>query len=135
MKTLKQMLAARTAKKFRWAVLRPKNKALISTPDQIRAAIGKPSEEFQTILNDSLKDGAIFVGYMKPHCRVLFNAEGFSTGRTLEPGDVMDEIEDFNSACESGAYVATGKHIDLSGHELEIAYDARHADSAYKPGD
>lgn len=70
------------------------------------------SEEFQKLMHDSLKDGGIFVGFLKPNCKTLFNGDGTPGRFTLEPGDVLDEIEEFRRACETGAYQATGERFN-----------------------
>jgi hypothetical protein len=111
---IKQMLAERTRKKLRFAVLRPKNPALIPTHEQFLQHEGIPADEFQQFMNDTLRDGAIFMGFLKPGCTSLFSESGEPTGEQMKPGDVLDLIEDFKRACEAGSY-------QLESHEFERA--------------
>lgn len=103
---VKQIMANRARKKLRFAVLRPKNQSLVAPSlDRIKSLEGKFSpDEFQHAIHDTLRDGAIFVGFLKPGCRLLFNGLGFPIGGSLQPGDVLDEIEEFRKACEAGVY-------------------------------
>jgi hypothetical protein len=101
---VKQILAERTRRKLRFAVLRPKNQALIPTAEEMKEWEGMPAQQFQQVMNDSLRDGAIFVGFLKHKCRTLFDGAGYPTGGALQPGDVLDKIEDFEAACKNGAY-------------------------------
>ena len=55
-------------------------------------------------MNDSLKNGGIYVGCLKPKCKTLFDFDGTPSGFTLQPGDVLDDIADFQKACEMGGY-------------------------------
>lgn len=66
-------------------------------------------------MHDSLQNGGIFVGFLKPGCETLFNGDGTRGRFTLQPGDILDEIEDFEKACRMGAYQATGQRFDPDG--------------------
>lgn len=65
-------------------------------------------------MNDELRHGAIFVGYIKPRSRMLYDGTGTPTGDNLKPGDIIDEIPVFNAALEAGVY-------GLEPDELKIA--------------
>lgn len=73
------------------------------------------TESFQQTLNGTLAHGGIFVGFLKPGSMTLFNGDGTASRFTLQPGDVMDDIEDFKKACQMGGYQATGQRIDPDG--------------------
>ena len=119
---LKQLLAERTRKKLRFVVLRPKNQSLVATAlDRLKRMEGTHClEDFQETIHGTGKDGFVFVGCLKPKCRTLFNFDGTPSTFTMQPGDVLDEVEDFRKACESGAYVATGERFH-PGDSLTIA--------------
>ena len=103
---VKQILAERTRKKLSFAVLRPKNQSLVAPSlNRIKSLEGKfCPEEFQHAIHDTLRDGATFIGFLKRGCRTLFDGQGFPTGGTLQSGDVLDEMEEFRKACETGVY-------------------------------
>jgi hypothetical protein len=95
------MLAQRTRKRLRFAVLRPKDQSLV---DVGKLYDGMPYEDAQKAMNDSLREGAIFVGCVKPRCRDLFALDGTPTGDTLKPGDVFDDLQEFLKRCHEGVY-------------------------------
>lgn len=109
---VRSILAERTRKRLRFAVLRPRDQAKVREKlDQFRAAAPLDSEAFQATANELLgandlssEGGAILVGYVKPNGLRLFDRDGTPTGDVMQPGDVLDEIEDFDRACASGGY-------------------------------
>jgi hypothetical protein len=110
---IKETLAARTKKRLWLAVLRPTNQEKVReclSTLEARVNSGMSSEAFQQEINNVLDRSCIFVGFLKPGCKLLYDANGFPTGDSLHPGDVMDKIDDFKVALERGAYVfAQGK--------------------------
>lgn len=98
------MLARGTKRKLFLAVLRPINQQESERIFKSEFREGMPSAEFNVLLNKSLGDACRFMGYLKPKCKKIFDANGIPTGATLQPGDVMDEIEEFNKAIAAGAY-------------------------------
>lgn len=120
---IRQLLAERTRKKLRFVVLRPKNQSLVATAlDRLKQMEGTHCvEDFQQTISSTGKDGFVFVGCLKPKCRTLFNFDGTPSTFTMQPGDVLDEMEDFRKAYESGGYIATGERFNpgdtLTVHE------------------
>jgi hypothetical protein len=114
--SVKSMLAARTKKKLRFAILRPRDQDKVKpfvTGLEERIKEGLPSEQFQQQTHEMLQPSCVFMGFAKNRCMLIFDENGYPTGKSIQPGDVMDEIEDFKRACESGAYQKTGENIDL----------------------
>jgi hypothetical protein len=105
------MLAERTRKRLRFAILRPKNQQAVkpyldTLPEQIQK--GLPSEQFDLEVNTLLGPTFIFVGCIKHKCKKLFDCNGFPTGDELQPGDVLDDINEFRERLKNGAYVPEG---------------------------
>jgi hypothetical protein len=105
---IKTMLAERTKKRLRFAILRPRNQDAVkpfldSLPSRIQA--GLTSEKFNWEVNTTLGPSFQFVGCIKPKCTQLFDLNGFPTGDHLQPGDVLDDIDEFRKRCGDGTYV------------------------------
>jgi hypothetical protein len=109
---IRETLAARTRKKLRFAILRPNNQQAI--PAVLNRFAGRseiPGDEFEQAVA-KLGVEYIFMGYAKRDCRTLFNRDGSPiAGATIQPGDVIDEIEEFDRAVITGAYQPIG-HTD-----------------------
>jgi hypothetical protein len=105
---IKEILAARTKKRLWLAVLRPTNQEKVReclSTLEARVIAGMSSEAFQQEINNVIDRSCIFVGFLKPGCKLLYDGNGFPTGDSLLPGDVMDKIDNFKSALETGAYI------------------------------
>lgn len=107
MVSLKQMIANRTAKQLRVAVLRPAAEKAAALLDRVRSMVGsKPTdEEWARVLSETAGDRLIFVGYMKANSSRLYDRNGFPTGGTVRDGDICQRIEEFDAALDVGGIV------------------------------
>jgi hypothetical protein len=99
--------ARKIVPQLRLVVLRPTKKEglheyLKDLPARIRT--GLPSEQFSEELSRILGDRAIFMGYIRRGDKRLYRHDGSPTGETLQSGDVLDEIAEFQKALDAGAY-------------------------------
>src|SRR5215469_14769257 len=110
--SVRSILAERTRKRLRFAILRPLDE------QRSRAAIEELREgmdfvRFQNVVHRSLGGRCKFAGYATAGSKKLFTREGYPTGDTIRPGDVIDEIAVFDRACEAGVYKL--EESDLGG--------------------
>jgi hypothetical protein len=124
---IKQLLAKGTRKRLRFVVIRPRDQSLVkSALDKLKPLEGTYClDEFQATMHGTLKSGGIFVGCLKPKCRKLFNFDGTPSPYTLQPGDIIDDMEEFRKALENGAYLATGEHFN-PGDEIQSPQVTEH---------
>lgn len=92
------------APSIRFAVIRP-HRSFAS--EEFKAAVekGMSSDEFQRRAHDALQDGGTLVGFLVAGSPTLVSVDGVTPSNySLQSGDIIDEIEEFERAMNSGAY-------------------------------
>lgn len=103
------MINARNAKRLRFVVLRAHDPERAKELAETLTSKMTPAE-VNAIIHKALGGRAQVMGFSKPGSKALFDRDGTPLGASIEPGDVLNTIEEFERGQRIGAYVKEDTH-------------------------